>query len=566
MIIQLQYFQYEYLDFNIIVIMKRSLENSISEQSYEKKTLKRSLESYDLLLDQYNLNTADLAQLEKIDSGNFGTVHRCPNLDKVVKITFNHNKSATETEIALLKRLSHQNIITLEAVCESPWLNTAYVLIINRANCNLEQYLEKTDYLFPNSKLSRQIGYEIMEAVKYLHSNGIAHMDLKIQNILMFMDQPQLCDFGSSLLSARKDIPSAAYGTTVRPPEICRSHKMYPCKVDVWSLAVLLIDLFAWRVNERKQWERQLQQGELLFSRHNYRMFFSIWLESKTFTNISEELPPLLSQMLTKKPDHRCDIYQVEASPFWNWIRDQSFRNQKSRKPLLSGKSCPNTSVSLLEKLDQGISWSSIYQEQEYLNDEDSSLNPQMYWVLVKWIAEVCLDLKITPLAFQVCSRLIQETVKRMYVSRFLLQCVGTACLRLSNAFCMRLKVSYEDLAFYTDHTYTIKEIKHVKRIIIKNLSFDLISPVPEMVPRKADDTRDFLATVLLLARLWVPGADITPGTLVEVVNDLEKAPNNRDTVKEIRNFSQQHPDLINTLCKLYSVERPSILRGNRTI
>ena len=89
------------------------------------------------------------------------------------------------------------------------------------------------------------IFFKIVKAVEELHNEGIAHCDLKLENILVTKDNNlKLCDFGSAVkLSHKKQKlpPPVKVGTPLYvAPEFALSDKVSPIRADLWSLGVLL--------------------------------------------------------------------------------------------------------------------------------------------------------------------------------------------------------------------------------------------------------------------------------------------------------------------------------------
>ena len=97
--------------------------------------------------------------------------------------------------------------------------------------------------------------YNLLCAIKYLHSANILHRDLKPENILVTEDlEVLLCDFGlSRSLSApanqeRKQRPrelsETCFTRFYRPPEVILGSRDYDQSADVWSLGCLLSEVF----------------------------------------------------------------------------------------------------------------------------------------------------------------------------------------------------------------------------------------------------------------------------------------------------------------------------------
>lgn len=92
---------------------------------------------------------------------------------------------------------------------------------------------------------------QIAHGVQYLHSNGIAHRDLKSTNILLFPNPNHrglidavLCDFGMAKPLTPNYVNSTYVGTAIyRPPEILLGIGNYSFSADIWSLGVLFFEL-----------------------------------------------------------------------------------------------------------------------------------------------------------------------------------------------------------------------------------------------------------------------------------------------------------------------------------
>ena len=57
-----------------------------------------------------------------------------------------------------------------------------YILMEHIEGCTLDVYMKKTE---PNEDYLRFIVKKILKTLNILHSNGIAHRDLKLENIIL---------------------------------------------------------------------------------------------------------------------------------------------------------------------------------------------------------------------------------------------------------------------------------------------------------------------------------------------------------------------------------------------
>ncbi|KAL4427508.1 hypothetical protein ABPG74_015211 [Tetrahymena malaccensis] len=112
---------------------------------------------------------------------------------------------------------------------------------------NLEDHISK----FNKSKkviaeqTVKEYAYQILKGLQYIHSKGIAHRDLKPDNILLNDDgKVKICDFGGSKYIDEKGkntpyIVSRYY----RAPELILCITKYNQKIDMWSFGCILGEL-----------------------------------------------------------------------------------------------------------------------------------------------------------------------------------------------------------------------------------------------------------------------------------------------------------------------------------
>jgi serine/threonine protein kinase len=81
--------------------------------------------------------------------------------------------------------------------------------------------------------------------VYYLHSYGIVHRDLKLENVMMTNDDdtesiPKLVDFGLAGIKGPNSKFKDAVGTvSYAAPEVLKGHS-YDKSIDVWSLGIII--------------------------------------------------------------------------------------------------------------------------------------------------------------------------------------------------------------------------------------------------------------------------------------------------------------------------------------
>ncbi|KAI9087647.1 hypothetical protein K1719_030517 [Acacia pycnantha] len=146
------------------------------------------------------------------------------------------------SEVALLFRLHHPNIITFFAACKKPpvfCIITEYM-----AGGSLRSYLHQQR---PNSvslNLALKLALDIAKGMQYLHSEGVLHRDLKSENLLLGEDMcVKVADFGISCLESQIGSAKGFTGTyRWMAPEMIKE-KHHSKKVDVYSFAIVLWEL-----------------------------------------------------------------------------------------------------------------------------------------------------------------------------------------------------------------------------------------------------------------------------------------------------------------------------------
>ncbi|NXP41337.1 KCC1G kinase, partial [Leiothrix lutea] len=131
---------------------------------------------------------------------------------KCIKKSPLNRDSSLENEIAVLKKIKHENIVTLEDIYES---TTHFYLVMQLVSGGelFDRILERGVYTEKDASL---VIHQVLTAVKYLHENGIVHRDLKPENLLYLTPEENskimITDFGLSKME-QNGIMSTACGT-----------------------------------------------------------------------------------------------------------------------------------------------------------------------------------------------------------------------------------------------------------------------------------------------------------------------------------------------------------------
>nr|XP_044996028.1 calcium/calmodulin-dependent protein kinase type 1B isoform X2 [Jaculus jaculus] len=209
--------------------------------------LRRSCSTDMLLLKKHTEDISSVYEIrEKLGSGAFsevmlaqerGSAHLVA-LKCIPKKALRGKEALVENEIAVLRRVSHPNIVALEDVHESPsHLYLAMELVTGGEL--FDRIMERGSYTEKDA--SHLVG-QVLGAVSYLHSLGIVHRDLKPENLLYatpFEDSKiMVSDFGLSKIQAGNMLGTACGTPGYVAPELLEQ-KPYGKAVDVWALGVI---------------------------------------------------------------------------------------------------------------------------------------------------------------------------------------------------------------------------------------------------------------------------------------------------------------------------------------
>jgi serine/threonine protein kinase len=181
-----------------------------------------------------------------IGTGGFSVVKRAVNRKtleaaavKIVKQAHAQG-SILEREIEIMKKVgNHPNILTLHDVFQTK--KNVYLVM------ELAEGGEVFDHIVKHGQYSERdasiVAKQIVEAVKYLHDHGVAHRDLKPQNLLCGAGGPtdiRIADFGlSKIFNSQTMMKTCCGSPEYVAPEIleCTS---YDNSVDMWSIGVII--------------------------------------------------------------------------------------------------------------------------------------------------------------------------------------------------------------------------------------------------------------------------------------------------------------------------------------
>ena len=153
----------------------------------------------------------------------------------------NTKRSAVHKEIEILKVLNHPNLIKLHYNFIEQ--SSLYLIIELAKGISLSMFLKtRTQHKLEEPKAKKVI-YQLLSALKYLHSIGICHRDIKLENIIttQYLDI-KLIDFGfATKLKFPLERLKLFCGTpNYMAPEILKKMEYIGPPTDIWSAGIIM--------------------------------------------------------------------------------------------------------------------------------------------------------------------------------------------------------------------------------------------------------------------------------------------------------------------------------------
>ncbi|KAM4029513.1 serine/threonine-protein kinase MAK isoform 2-T2 [Anomaloglossus baeobatrachus] len=235
-------------------------------------------------------------------------------------------------EVKSLKKLNHANVIKLKEVIRE---NDQLYFVFEYMKENLYQLMKDRNKLFPESVI-RNIMYQILQGLAFIHKHGFFHRDMKPENLLcMGPDLVKIADFGL-VRELRSQPPYTDYVSTrwYRAPEVLLRSLVYSSPIDIWAVGSIMAELYTLRplfpgtseVDEifkicqvlgtpkKSDWS----EGYQLAAAMNFRFPQCVPINLKTLIpNASEEALIIMRDMLQWDPKKRPTAIQALRYPYF---------------------------------------------------------------------------------------------------------------------------------------------------------------------------------------------------------------------------------------------------------
>ncbi|KAL7436643.1 hypothetical protein ACHAXH_006174 [Discostella pseudostelligera] len=225
-------------------------------------------------------------------------------------------------EIYIMCQLDHPNIVRLEEVYESH--SEIYLVQELCVGGELFDRLdEQPDYHYTEAQCARLIK-QMSCSVRYIHSKGIIHRDLKLENFLFTDTGPdselKMIDFGLSKHFKFGEVQHEAVGTPYTvAPEVIRGS--YDERCDVWAIGVITYLL----LSGESPFGGCGGPEPLMQVRDNILKCNFVFEPQEVWGNVSDKAKKFISRLLVADPNMRPTAREVQQDP---WLVEMTDRNR----------------------------------------------------------------------------------------------------------------------------------------------------------------------------------------------------------------------------------------------
>ena len=227
-------------------------------------------------------------------------------LDKLILSQTPEDYELVRQEISILKIVKHKYIVRLYEILQTP--QHIYIVMEYCEGKDLMDFILSKKHLSEVESL--KYFQQLINALFYLHSQNIAHRDVKIDNMLLDKNKNlKLVDFGLSTKYSDDTLLDQPCGTVVyAAPEVLDGNEYHGMLADVWSSGIVLYGMAAGYLPFSDQ-NDEVNKKDVLEGRIEIPDFFSPMLKD------------LLHHMLDVNPITRYTLEDIRQHPWFNFVK-----------------------------------------------------------------------------------------------------------------------------------------------------------------------------------------------------------------------------------------------------
>ncbi|XP_022145610.1 serine/threonine-protein kinase ATG1c-like isoform X3 [Momordica charantia] len=223
------------------------------------------------------------------------------------------------SEIFILKRINHPNIIRLHDIIEVP--GKIHLVLEYCKGGDLSFYIQRHGRV-PEA-IAKHFMQQLAAGLKILRDNNLIHRDLKPQNLLLSTSDDnsvlKIADFGFARSLQPKGLAETLCGSPLyMAPEIMQLQK-YDAKADLWSVGAILFQLVTGRTPFTGNNQIQLLQNIVKSTELHF---------PSDISDLSSDCKDLCRKLLRRNPVERLTFEEFFNHPFLCAIQpDEMLRN-----------------------------------------------------------------------------------------------------------------------------------------------------------------------------------------------------------------------------------------------
>ena len=390
-------------------------------------------------------------------------------LKRFFRNTYEDIDSSIIREISALKYLSHPNILNI------------FDTVITKNDCFLTmeyfgQHLKKY-YTYQKEMFTvdviKNIMFQIISGVNYIHSHDFIHRDLKPQNILVNESGSDLkiviCDFG--LCQHINEYDKSLYTENVltlwyRAPEILLGLKKYGEHVDNWSIGCIFYEI--------------IQKKEMCNGDSDYGQLMTIlqFMGTPTPPHVLCELPEFktdfpewvnkFDKSLEEKINDESIIKCVKG------LLNMDYKKRMGCHEALNilNNNIPNTTNMLLNN-NSPKEYENIYDN--FVSKLPSNSTFKMRTILIDWLLEVKLEYSLTHDTFFRAIHFIDRSFGKIeMLKKENLQLLGITCILIAAKIEEDHHCYIDDMVYISDNTFSEEQVRDMEIHVLNALAFDL--------------------------------------------------------------------------------------------
>ncbi|XP_052095557.1 serine/threonine-protein kinase dyf-5-like [Mytilus californianus] len=301
---------------------------------------------------------------KQLGDGTYGSVLLAKSIEnqesvaikKMKKKYYSWDECLNLREVKSLRKLNHPNIVRLKEVIRE---NDQLFFVFEFMKENLYQLMKDRDKLFPESVV-RNIIYQVLQGLAFMHKHGFFHRDLKPENLLCTgADCCKIADFGLAR-EIRSRPPYTDYVSTrwYRAPEILLRSVNYNSPIDLFAVGAIMAELYTLRplfpgtseidqifkicsilgTPQKDEWE----EGYKLAAAMNFRWPQCVTTNLKTIIpHASPESLHLMKDMLLWNPSKRPTASQSLKYQYFNVGQNLGLQQTVRPSPTIQNNPSP---------------------------------------------------------------------------------------------------------------------------------------------------------------------------------------------------------------------------------